>query len=75
MRRFLVLLTVLSCLGFGAAGFSFYLKEPSSFWEGLIPVPEGEMRVVLVQPKTNARQIAQAFHEFHVASCQCSTML
>ena len=63
MRRFLVLLTVLSCLGFGAAGFSFYLKEPSSFWEGLIPVPEGEMRVVLVQPKTNARQIAQAFSE------------
>lgn len=61
MRRMLCFLVIALLMGMG--GVSFFLKWPSSFWEGLLPISGGEIRVVLVQPKMNARQIAQAFYD------------
>lgn len=64
MRRSLKFLAVLLFLVLGlGGGASFYLKLPSPFWEGIIPIPGGETHVVLVHPGTNARQIAQAFYD------------
>lgn len=63
VRRGLSFGAVLLFLGLGAACVSFYMKRPSALWERLFPIPEGEMRVVLIHPGTNARQIAQAFYD------------
>ena len=45
-----------------AAGYSsYYLKVPGSFWEELIPVPEGDTVSVLIEPGMTASQAARAF--------------
>ena len=63
IRRMFWLLSALLFLSFVMGVTSFFLKQPSSFWEELLPISGGEMRVVLIQPKRNARQIAQAFYD------------
>lgn len=63
MRRGLAFLAVLAFLALGLGYASFCLKLPSELWEGLLAVPGGEMRVVLVHPGMNARQIAQVFYD------------
>lgn len=53
--------------GTAAAGFySYYNKLPSSFWESIIPVPEGQTVSVAIEPGMTASQAARAF-EVHGA--------
>ena len=48
--------------GISAAGFSsYYFKVPANFWEGLIPIPEGNKINVLVESGMTAFQAARAF--------------
>ena len=61
MRRSLFCLSMLLVMGLLLGGASFWLKQPSPFWERVLPIPVGEVRLVLIHPKMNARQIAQAF--------------
>ena len=63
MRRSLFCLSMLLVMGLLLGGASFWLKQPSPFWERVLPIPVGEVRLVLIHPKMNARQIAQAFFD------------
>lgn len=54
---------MLLVMGLLLGGASFWLKQPSPFWERVLPIPVGEVRLVLIHPKMNARQIAQAFFD------------
>ena len=63
MRRSLFCLSMLLVIGLLLGGASFWLKQPSPFWERVLPIPVGEVRLVLIHPKMNARQIAQAFFD------------
>lgn len=63
MKRLGWYLAIALFLGLGLGYASFHQKLPSEFWERLLPVSHGEMRVVLIGPKMNARQIAQAFFD------------
>jgi UPF0755 protein len=39
------------------------MKIPHDFWDRMLPIPHGEMRVVVVKPGLSARQCAQAFYD------------
>jgi len=39
------------------------MKIPHDFWDGLLPIPDGELTVVVIRPRLNARQCAQAFYD------------
>ena len=53
-----------------AAGYSaYYTKVPANFWEGLIPLPEGDKVNVVIESGMNASQAARAF-EFQGAPAQ-----
>lgn len=54
---FVLLFGVISCMGL----YSYYFKIPQNFWEGLIPLPEGEKVTVLIENGMTARQAARAF--------------
>jgi len=58
---FLILVPFLLGLGLGVA--AFYMKFPHEFWDRLLPIPHGELKVVIVKPRLNARQCAQAFYD------------
>jgi len=58
---FLLLTFFLIIVGLGAA--AYFLKMPHEFWDNLIPMPEGELRTVVIRPGFNARQSAQAFYD------------
>ena len=57
----LILIPFLLGLALGAA--AFYMKLPHEFWDRLLPIPHGEMKVVVIKPGLNARQCAQAFYD------------
>lgn len=59
---FVFILLFLLLWGVIAAGaFSYYYKKPSDFWEGLIPLPEGQKVNVVIEAGMNATQAARAF--------------
>ncbi|MDR1731855.1 MAG: endolytic transglycosylase MltG [Synergistaceae bacterium] len=57
----LILLPFLLGLGLGAA--AYHMKIPLNFWDRILPVPHGEMKIVVIRPGLNARQCAQAFED------------
>ena len=58
---FLILMPFLLGLGLGAG--AFYMKFPHDFWDRTLPIPHDELKVVVVRPRLNARQCAQAFYD------------
>ncbi|MDR2528362.1 MAG: endolytic transglycosylase MltG [Synergistaceae bacterium] len=42
---------------------AYHMRFPHKLWDRLLPLPDGEMRMVVVRPGFNARQCAQAFHD------------
>ena len=59
---FLFIFVFLLIWGVIAAGaFSYYYKNPSDFWDGLIPLPEGPKVNVVIEAGMNATQAARAF--------------
>lgn len=63
-RRFVFsgILLFLLLFIFAAAGYSSYhLKVPASFWESVIPIPEGEKVSVVIEQGMTASQAARAF--------------
>ncbi|MDR3231696.1 MAG: endolytic transglycosylase MltG [Synergistaceae bacterium] len=62
-KRLLLLILIPFLLGIGLGAVAFYMKMPLEFWDHVLPVPHGEMRVVVIRPGLNARQCAQAFQE------------
>ena len=47
---------------FAAAGYSAYhMKVPANFWEGLIPLPDGDKISVVIENGMTASQAARAF--------------
>jgi UPF0755 protein len=50
-------------LGLGLGAAAFYFKIPYDFWNDLLPIPHGEMKLVVVKPGLTARQCAQAFYD------------
>ncbi|MDR2179447.1 MAG: endolytic transglycosylase MltG [Synergistaceae bacterium] len=58
---FVFLVLFLSGLGVGAA--AFFMKFPHVFWDRMLPLPHGELKVVVVKPGLNALQCALAFYE------------
>jgi UPF0755 protein len=39
------------------------MKYPYEFWDRLIPIPHDELKIVVIKPRINARQCAQAFYD------------
>ena len=50
---FLILAPFLMGLGLGAS--AFYMKIPHEFWDRLLPIPHGDLKVVVIKPRLNAR--------------------
>ena len=49
-------------MGLCAGGYaSYHLKEPSEFWEGLIPIPTGDTVSIAIENGMTASQAARAF--------------
>lgn len=44
-------------------GAVYYYKVPFDFWNKWLPIPHGEMKVVVIKPGLSARQCANAFFE------------
>lgn len=66
-RKILFTSTIIILLFFSAiiAGIiSYYYKTPSDFWEGLIPMPEGNKVGVLIEPGMTASQAARTFEVY-----------
>jgi UPF0755 protein len=58
-----ILILIPFCLGIGIGAVVFHMKIPMEFWDRMLPVPHGEMKVVVIRPGLNGRQCAQAFHD------------
>lgn len=58
----LIMLLFLAGLGAGTV-MCFRMKIPWEFWDEILPVAHGEMKIVIVKPGLNARQCAQAFFD------------
>ncbi|MCL2010279.1 MAG: endolytic transglycosylase MltG [Synergistaceae bacterium] len=64
MKKWLLLLILTPFLiGLGLGAGAFYMKFPHDFWDRLLPVPHNELKVVVIRPRLNARQCAQAFYD------------
>ena len=64
MKKWLFFLVFIPfLLGLGLGGAAFYTKFPHDFWDQLLPIPHGELKVVVIKPRLNARQCAQAFYD------------
>ncbi|MDR1049200.1 MAG: endolytic transglycosylase MltG [Synergistaceae bacterium] len=62
-ERELLLFFVPLLLGLGLGLAAFYFKIPYKFWNDLLPIPHGEMKLVVIKPGLTARQCAQAFYD------------
>ncbi|GHS90335.1 aminodeoxychorismate lyase [Synergistales bacterium] len=49
--------------GIAIGGAVYYYKVPFDFWNKWMPIPHGEMKVVVIKPGLSARQCANAFLE------------
>ncbi|GHV35529.1 aminodeoxychorismate lyase [Synergistales bacterium] len=58
----ILILTAFS-IGVAVGGAVFYFKVPFELWNKWMPIPHGEMKVVVIKPGLSARQCAQAFFE------------
>jgi len=64
MKKGLLLLILAPfIIGLGIGGGAFYMKFPHEFWDKLLPIPHDELKVVVIKPRLNGRQCAQAFYD------------
>ncbi|MBQ3395294.1 MAG: endolytic transglycosylase MltG [Synergistaceae bacterium] len=57
-----IILFLLIVMALCAGGYaSYHLKEPREFWEGIIPIPEGDTVSVAIENGMTASQAARAF--------------
>ncbi|MDR1623316.1 MAG: endolytic transglycosylase MltG [Synergistaceae bacterium] len=63
MFLFLFLVLGLFLVGLSAGATAFFLKFPHEFWDRMLPLPHGELKVVVIRPGLNARQCAMTFYE------------
>jgi len=65
MKKGLLFLLILTpfLIGLGLGAGAFYMKFPHEFWDRLLPIPNGDLKVVVIKPRLNARQCAQAFYD------------
>jgi UPF0755 protein len=50
-------------LGLSVGAAAFFMKFPHEFWDRTLPLPHGELKVVIIRPGLSARQCAMAFYE------------
>jgi UPF0755 protein len=62
-KSLLILILSPFLLGLVLGAAAFYMKFPHDFWDRMLPIPHGEMRVVVLKPGLSARQCAQAFYD------------
>jgi UPF0755 protein len=62
-KSLLILILSPFLLGLALGAAAFYMRVPHDFWDRMLPIPHGEMKVVVVRPGLSARQCAQAFYD------------
>jgi UPF0755 protein len=62
-KGLLILILSPFLLGLGLGAAAFHMKIPHDFWDRMLPIPHGEMKLVVVKPGLSARQCAQAFYD------------
>ena len=56
-----IIFFMLSWAAIAGIAFSYYTKTPLKFWDGLLPIPEGNTITVTVSSGMTALQAARAF--------------
>ena len=59
----ILVLALFLIIGAGSGIGMFVMRVPHEFWDRMLPMPDGEMKLVFIKGGLNARQCAQAFFE------------